>query len=34
MLDVIVESLQDDIIEELQSNYLEIVFNEDIKEGC
>lgn len=29
MLDVIVDNLQNDIIEELQSNYLEIVLNND-----
>lgn len=29
MLDIIVDNLQDDIVEELQANYLEIVLNED-----
>lgn len=34
LFDVIIENLQEDIVEEIQANYLEIILNEDIKEGC
>ena len=32
LLDVVVENLEDRIIDDIQSNYLEIILNEDIKE--
>ena len=32
LLDIIVENLQDRIVDDIQSNYLEIIFNENIKE--
>lgn len=33
LLDIIVEHLQDDIVEGMLSGYMEIILNEDIKEG-
>ena len=33
LVDIIIENLEDKIIDVIQSNYLEILLNEDIKEG-